>query len=58
MKTVITLDPALVINDTEYWPYKTGLENDVFIKWLPGQSPDLNEINSDIMLGYVKYFSF
>ena len=49
------LDPALVVDDgDDYWPYQTGLENDVFIRW-PNhiESPDYNYTNSSIMLGYV-----
>ena len=52
MKTVMILDPAIMVNSTNYWPYETARENDVFIKW-PGYSPDFNDTNSNIMLGYV-----
>ncbi|CAF1092425.1 unnamed protein product, partial [Brachionus calyciflorus] len=52
MKTVLLLDPALVINETNYWPYETGRQKDIYIKWPPGQSPDFAETGSDIMLGY------
>ena len=58
MKTVMILDPALVVNDTNYSPYLNGVKNNVFIKWPQGQSPDITETGSDIMLGYVsKIFS-
>lgn len=52
MKTVMILDPALVVNDTSYWPFNDGLKNNVFIKWPNGTSPDRNETKNDIMLGY------
>jgi hypothetical protein len=49
------LDPALVVDaGDDYWPYQTGLENDVFIRWPNDiESPDYNYTNSSIMLGYV-----
>ena len=53
MKTVMILDPALVVNYTDYWPYETGREDNVFITWPDGLSPDYDETNSTIMLGYV-----
>lgn len=60
MKTVLLLDPFIMINATNYYPYETGLQKDVFIKW-PSNSPDFNETKSSIMLGYVclmlKYFN-
>lgn len=56
MKTVLLIDPALVVNETDYWPYKTGIENKVFIEWPEGMSPDYNETQSNIMLGYVSIF--
>lgn len=49
------LDPALVVDEVEeYWPFETGLQNDVFIKW-PNDtvSPDYNYTNSSLMIGYV-----
>lgn len=52
MKTVMILDPALIVNNTDYWPYETGKEKDIFIRW-PGVSPDFADTNSSIMLGYV-----
>lgn len=52
MKTVMILDPALIVNETNYWPYETARDNDVFIRW-PGESPDFSYTNSTIMLGYV-----
>lgn len=54
MHVVIILDPALVIDrgNLNYKPYLTGVENDVYIKWPKGISPDFNETKSDIMLGY------
>lgn len=52
MKTVLLLDPFIMINATNYYPYETGLQKDVFIKW-PANSPDFNETKSSIMLGYV-----
>lgn len=55
MKTVLLLDPALIVNDTSYWPYATGLKENVFIHWPEGKSPDRNETGSDIMLGYVNF---
>lgn len=54
MKTVLLLDPGLVVNDTSYWPFTTGLQNKVFIEWPKGKSPDFNEYKNDIMLGYVR----
>ena len=54
MHVVIILDPALVIDrgNLNYKPYLSGVENDVYIKWPNGMSPDFNETNSNIMLGY------
>ena len=52
MKTVMILDPALIVNETDYWPFETGKQENVFIKW-PGDSPDFEDTNSTIMLGYV-----
>jgi alpha-glucosidase (family GH31 glycosyl hydrolase) len=52
MKTVLILDPALVVNDSSYWPYTTGKEKGVFIEW-PDNNPDFNDTQSNIMLGYV-----
>ncbi len=54
MRTVMILDPALIVNNTNYWPYETGKDADVFIKW-PGVSPDFADTNSSIMLGYVSF---
>ena len=48
------LDPALIVNDTSYWPFTTGFQNDVFIKWPNGTSPDYDEMQNDIMIGYVR----
>ena len=55
MKTVLLLDPFIMINDTEaYWPYTTAREQDVFIKWPAGTiNPDYADTNSNAMLGYV-----
>lgn len=52
------LDPALIVNNTDYWPYETGKMENVFIIWPDGQSPDYEETDSSIMLGYVikKYY--
>ena len=61
MRVVIILDPALVIsrgNDLNYKPYVEGFNNNVYIKWPSGNSPDFFETNSDIMLGYCWYFLF
>ena len=46
------LDPALNVEEDNYWPYITGLENDVFIKW-PENVANPDGTNSSIMLGYV-----
>lgn len=54
MKTVMILDPALVVNEKDYWPFDEGKKNDVFIKWPKGMSPDFADTNSDIMLGWVR----
>lgn len=49
------LDPALVVDDPEYyWPYETGKENDVFIRWPTENASDYIYTNSSIMLGYVR----
>ena len=53
MKTIMILDPALVVNNTNYWPFETGKKENVFITWPENQSPDFADTNSDIMLGYV-----
>ena len=58
MKTVLLIDPALVANETDYWPYTTGLQKNVYVKWPKGQSPDFNETGNDIMLGYVRRLFF
>jgi len=48
------LDPALNVEEDNYWPYITGLESDVFIKWPENvTNPDYDITNSSIMLGYV-----
>ncbi|XP_053395701.1 maltase-glucoamylase-like [Mercenaria mercenaria] len=55
MHFIIILDPALISNETDYWPYDTGVTDDVFIKW-PNNTGPLDsrpEPDSDIMLGYV-----
>ena len=52
MKTVMILDPALVIDDKNYTYFDDGLKDNVFIKWPKGTSPDDKEIQ-DIMIGYV-----
>lgn len=53
-------DPALISNETDYWPYDTGVTQDVFIKWPndtgPMDSRPENIPDSDIMLGYVSSF--
>jgi len=56
MKTVLILDPALVVNDSSYLPFSTGKEKGVFIEW-PDNSPDFNDTQSNIMLGYVIYIA-
>jgi hypothetical protein len=38
--------------EDDYWPYITGLNNDVFIKW-PENVINPDGTNSSIMLGYV-----
>ncbi|XP_060598146.1 sucrase-isomaltase, intestinal-like [Ruditapes philippinarum] len=55
MHFIIILDPALIANETDgYWPYDTGVSEDVFIKWPNNTGPmDSRPNNSDIMLGYV-----
>ena len=56
MKTVMILDPAVVVNDTSYWPYADAKDKDIFIKWPNNMNNiDANETNSsfNIMLGYV-----
>ena len=61
MRIVIILDPALVIsrgNDLNYKPYVEGFNNNVFIKWPTGTSPDYFDTNSDTMLGYCWYVKF
>jgi alpha-glucosidase (family GH31 glycosyl hydrolase) len=55
MRTVIILDPALVIDRGGPYPYKPyvdGIASDVYIKWPTGQSPDYAEMKNDIMIGY------
>lgn len=53
MRTVLVLNSAMISNETDYWPFRTGLERDVFVKWPSSQNPDFDETKSDIMLGYV-----
>jgi alpha-glucosidase (family GH31 glycosyl hydrolase) len=54
MRVTIILDPALVVSrgSTGYKPYIDGFNNNVFIKWPTGMSPDYSDTNSDVMLGY------
>ena len=52
MKTVMILDPALQVNSTNYWPYETAKQKNVFITW-PDKNPDYAATNSSIMVGYV-----
>jgi alpha-glucosidase (family GH31 glycosyl hydrolase) len=52
MKTVMILDPALIVNETNYWPFETGISKNVFIR-RPDDSDDFADTNSTIMLGYV-----
>jgi hypothetical protein len=56
MKSVLILDTALVVNDSTYQPFNSGLKSQVFVKWPPNQSPDAAEVKSDIMIGYVCKF--
>ncbi|XP_014665000.1 PREDICTED: sucrase-isomaltase, intestinal-like [Priapulus caudatus] len=49
----IILDPALITNVSGYEPYQRGTEQDVWIKWPTGTSPDEEETGNDYMLGYV-----
>ena len=51
MRTVMILDPAIIVNETNYWPYDTARETNVFIEW-PGFNPDYSDTNSSIMVGY------
>ncbi len=53
MKTVMIIDPAVVVDEKDYWPYEDGKAADVFIKWPANKSPDYNYTESDIMIGYV-----
>ncbi|XP_064607330.1 maltase-glucoamylase-like [Liolophura sinensis] len=53
MKFIIILDPGLVSNMSGYRPYELGRQNDVFIKWPQGTSPDFQDHQTDDMLGYV-----
>ncbi|KAM5255777.1 maltase-glucoamylase [Ctenodactylus gundi] len=39
MRLILSLDPAISGNETQYPPFARGQENDVFIKW-----PDTNDI--------------
>jgi len=57
MKTVLLLDPFIMINDTEaYWPYTTARDLDIFIKWPKDYvNPDYADTNSSVMLGYVRH---
>jgi len=45
----------VISNETNYWPYDTGVSQDVFIKWPNNTGPvDARPSeDSDIMLGYV-----
>jgi hypothetical protein len=56
MKTVLLLDPFIMVNDTEaYWPFTTARNQDIFIKWPKDYpNPDFADTNSSTMLGYVK----
>lgn len=54
LRTVIILDPAIGIERADYWPYTTGRDHDVFIRWPSDkQNPDYNITNSSVMLGAV-----
>ena len=54
IKNVVILDPFLISNETNYDPYDRGLEQDLFIYWPEGTSPDYDIYGNDIMLGYVR----
>ncbi len=51
MRRIWILDPALIVNNTDYWPFETGKANNVFITW-PKENPDFAVTNSSIMVGY------
>ncbi|WAR24895.1 SUIS-like protein [Mya arenaria] len=55
MHFVIIVDPGIVSNYSDYWPYTTGVEKDVYILWPNNQTgpADARPENSNIMLGYV-----
>jgi alpha-glucosidase (family GH31 glycosyl hydrolase) len=53
MKTVMILDPALVVDDKNYSPHDNALKADVYVKWPEGENPDYSYTNSSIMIGYV-----
>lgn len=49
-------DPAINMEEPNYSTYKSGLENDIYIKWPVGQNPQLNETSdgkNPYMVGYV-----
>lgn len=53
LKTIIILDPALVVNYTDYEPYNRGKAKGVFMTWPDDyKNPDFNDTNSQIILGY------
>ena len=53
MKTIILFDPFVIVNETNYEPFKNGKEKDVFIKWPNNvQSPDFEYTQSNIMVGF------
>ncbi len=56
MKTVLLLDPFIMVNDTkDYWPYETARNQDIFIKWPKNfPNPDYADTNTSAMLGYVR----
>jgi hypothetical protein len=51
-KLIEITSKALNVEEDDYWPDITGLNNDVFIKW-PENVINPDGTNSSIMLGYV-----
>lgn len=52
MKTVLILDPAIPVENPNYWAYLDGRQKDVFIRW-PGPTSDFIYTNSTMMLAAV-----
>jgi alpha-glucosidase (family GH31 glycosyl hydrolase) len=53
MKTIILFDPFLIVNETNYEPFKRGKEKNVFITWPKDvTNPDYEYTNSSIMVGF------